>query len=114
MPVPIASVPYAEVLVQGANATFQITANSTGGNSGIGTIAPDFVLGASVSGLWWSTDGTITIKRGANTLMTLNGSGVFSDAQGFRALEIDAAATLVITTTSANATVIVELKKIYS
>lgn len=106
---------YATVLVQGAGATINVTANSTGGASDIGNPATaDFVLGATITDIRWSTDigGSIKIARGANTYLVLSGSDSWSASNGWRGLQIDKSATIVVTA-GANSTVQMGLKKVY-
>jgi len=78
-----------------------------------GAIANDnhLITGGSITKLAWSTDGSIVIKRGSNTVYTLSGS----DHWDLRALslvnQLYDAATLVVNCTSANATLYVEVSK---
>ena len=111
-----ASSGFASVLIQGANATFQISANSTGGNSTIGNpSAADFILGATISDVFWSTDsGAISILRGANTVLGLAGSGNWGASNGWQGMELYPGATLVVNVPSGNSTVMIKLKKRYS
>lgn len=70
------------------------------------------ITGGSITKLAWSTDtGTITIKRGSNTVYTLSGT----DHWDLRAMtmtnDLYDAATLVVNCISANATLYVEVTK---
>lgn len=95
-----------------ANADLVTVANSTA-NSDIGYVGNDPVRGAEIGHLMWSTPTNIKISRGSNLIMTLTGSGnlPFSD-YGWKLNEFPQA-TMNVTITDTNSSVVIVLHKIY-
>jgi len=91
-----------------ANATYVIA-----GNSSVSNVAStgEIVASAVITNLLWSTDGTVTILRGANTICILTGTGAWSLREFGITLPEYPAANLVINFSSANSTAVVELAK---
>ena len=78
--------------------------------------ATDQPTGASIAGVWWSTGtagSTIIIKRGANVVLTLSGSGHFARDSGWPGISLFSSANLVVTPADANATCTILLSKEY-
>jgi hypothetical protein len=77
--------------VRGGRATVLFTATGNVGvivsNSSVNSDlsnSNDAITGATISGLVWSTNGTITVTRGtANVVAVLSGSGTWTAAQGW-------------------------------
>lgn len=101
-----------------SNATVNVAVTNSTVDSDLtttGAAANDnqLILGGAITKLAWSTDGTITIKRGANTVYTLVGT----DHWDLRALSMTNglydAATLVVNCTSANASLYLEITKTF-
>lgn len=107
MPVSV-NTPRRVVLRDVANATYVVVGNTSASN----VAAPgETISGAYLSQVHWSTDALVTIKRGANTILNLNGNGSLNlRALGYSISEFSNA-SIVISTATANATVIVEIVK---
>ncbi len=83
------------------------------GNNTVSNIATqdEVVSGAGIRSVTWATDANIQISRGANVVMILTQSGCEILP---RALTLDPAANLVVSSTSANSWLMIELNKLYS
>lgn len=109
----------AMLLTVGANGYVNVVGNSTV-NSDFGNPANnDFITGATISGVWWSTGtsgSTITIVRGANVVLTLSGSGNFTRGDsGWPGIALyPAAANIVFNLPDANSHVMCLISKEYS
>lgn len=68
------------------------------------------VTGATINKLFWSTNGNITIARGANTKITLHNAGFWDLHGSGDAIGSDASANIVITVVTGG-TLVMELKK---
>lgn len=69
------------------------------------------ITGGTITKLAWSTDGSITIKRGSNTVYTLSGTDHWDLRQMGLTDPRFRAGTLVVNATSANTTLVVEVTK---
>jgi len=69
------------------------------------------IVGGTITKMAWSTDGSIIIKRGSNTVYTLSGSAHWDLRAQTIVNPLYPAATLVVNCTSANATLYVEVTK---
>lgn len=107
MPVSL-NTPRKVVLRDVANATYVVA-----GNSSVSNVAAvgETITSAYISQVHWSTDARVSIKRGANTILNLNGNGSLNlRALGFSLSEFSNA-SIVVETTTANASVIIEIVK---
>ena len=70
------------------------------------------ITNAHITKLFWSSDANWIIKRGSNTIATLCGTGEWDDEDSVK-LEaaIDTTANISMNTVTANATLVIELKK---
>lgn len=106
----------------GTSANCVVQANSTV-NADIADAghATDQIVGATISGIWWSitgnttiADGAVTVQRQANTILTLSGVGSWSPATGWLGDGQFPAANVVVTFSgAAQGTVYVEFAKQY-
>lgn len=88
---------------------------ATGANDTITTanlaLAGETVDSFSITKLFWSTTGTITLARGANVVLSLTGSDHWPLDMYNIALGTANTADLVITVPDANSSIVLELKK---
>ena len=81
-------------------------------NSGI---AGETVTGLHINQIWYGLDtGFWKIARGANTVSIYDASDYIDYAGGGTALQIDAAANVVVNCTSSNCTLIIDFQKVSS
>jgi len=102
------------IRVNGANAAINVAANSTVGSdisTANGTVDP--VVGATLTKLIWSTSSNIKISRGANTILTLNGSGMWDLKSMGVALTEFPAAQINVVVGDANSSLLFECTKLY-
>lgn len=97
-------------------AVVRLTANDTivvAGNSSTSNVAStlETVESASIVGVYWASDATWTIKRGANTILVLPGYGQWDLREKGVSLSEFAAANVVANTTTANASLVLILSK---
>jgi hypothetical protein len=105
----------AAVLVVGANGVINVAANTIGGASDIGNPANnDFIVSATISSIWWSTAGTITILRGSSAVLELNYSGAWLKADGWPGCNLYSNANLTVNVPDANSSVYLILSKEYA
>lgn len=95
-----------------ANATLNVAANSTV-NSDIGNPGNDQIRGASISQLFWSTNGNIKISRGGTLILTLTGSDHWNLRAAGISLSENVVDPLNVQFSDTNSSLIVELTKIY-
>lgn len=95
-----------------ASATVNVVANSTA-NSDLST-ANDAVTGATITKLIWSTASNIKVARGANTILTLNGSGVWDLKSMGTPLTEFPAASIAVTMNDTNSALLIECSKLYA
>lgn len=91
-----------------ANASYVVAGNNSVSNIAAPT---ETVASAYVSKVFWSTDGQIVVKRGANTLFNLQNSGSWDFGEAGIVITQDAAAAVNVTHSSANSTIVLELRK---
>ena len=99
-----------------ASATINVVANSTA-NSDLST-ANDQVLGATITKVLWSvtpnsTVNTISIARGANTIMTLTGTGSW-DFKSMGIAETEYSGATIVVTMPPTSTLFIECSKLYA
>lgn len=96
-----------------ANATYVIAGNTSVSNiaENSAVLGEENISGAYVAQIHWSTDGLITVSRGSNTLFKLTGSGTWNFRHMGMAMNENQTANLVISTATANSTVVIELVK---
>ena len=81
---------------KGSTATIRLTATANVELSALAT-GGETVSGAIITSVAWSTNGTITVARGANTILALSGSGQWNLNEGGGALTEDLAAKFAVT-----------------
>ncbi len=95
-----------------ANATVNVVANSTV-NSDLST-SNDQILGATITKIIWSTPNNIKVARGANNIVTLNGSGSWDlKSMGIPLTEFTTG-NINVTITDTNSTLLMECSKLYA
>ena len=92
---------------KGSTATIRLTATA---NVALADLAKDSetISGAIITSVCWSTNGAITVARGANTILTLSGSGQWNLNEGGGALAEDKAANIAVTITGAGIYIFVD------
>ena len=89
-----------------SNTVLEVSAANTG-------IAGETVTGLHINQVWYGLDtGFWKIARGANTVNIYNASDYIDYAGGGSALQIDAAANVVVNCTSSNCTLIIDFQKV--
>ena len=85
---------------KGSKATIRLTSSAT---VTLADLAKDgeTISGAIITGVCWSTNGAIVVARGANTILSLAGSGQWNLNEGGGALAEDKAADFAVTITGA-------------
>lgn len=92
-----------------ANATLVVAGNSSVSNC---AVSGETVVGATVAKVIWGTDsGSITLKRGANTVAVYNNSGFITYDAFALPITVSPTANVTVEFTSANAYIIVSLHK---
>lgn len=77
------------------------------------TDATETVTGLHINQIWYGSDsGYIKVNRGSNTAIIVGSSGYMDFAGGGAAIQIDPAADVVVSMTSANSTVIIDFQKV--
>jgi hypothetical protein len=90
-----------DIIVAGNNSVSNLTANSA-----------EIISGAAIRRIYWATDTNWNVKRGANVVAVLTGSG---DMQlDGMPITLDAAANVSANTSSANGFLVMELSKAFS
>lgn len=97
-----------------ANATINVAANSTV-NSDCAPTSNEAVTGATITKLYWSLpSGNVTISRGSNAILVLNGSDHWDlKADGCPLTEFPTA-TIVVAFSAAGGTLLMEVAKQYA
>lgn len=97
---------------KGGNALVRVTGTTTIALSDL-QVSGETVTAASIVGICWSTNGNITIARGANTVVALHNAGQWDLSKCGGALGEDKTATIVITVTTGG-TCLLEVSKVSS
>lgn len=101
----------------GSSAVVHTTANATiviAGGVGTSNIAStgETITAGAITQVWWgSAQGHWVVKRGANTILALDGSGYLDFAGSGASLTVDAAATIVANCSVANCFIMMEIQK---
>ena len=96
-------------VVEGSTSGNTITANIA--LTDLATSNAENVLGASIKGVIWSTDGSVDITRGGEVVLTLHGSGEMRLDDFAYSISKNSNANIEITSANTTGTIIVEVAK---
>ena len=98
---------------KGGKMVVLFTANTTMTVASANVDATETVTGLHVNQIWYGSDsGYSRVSRGANTILIAGSTGYMDFAGGGAAIQLDIAANVVVNSTSANSTLIIDFQKV--
>ena len=98
---------------KGGKMVVLFTSNTTMTVASANVDATETVTGMHINQIWYGSDSGYTkVARGSNTILITSSTGYMDFAGGGAAIQIDPAADIAVTSTSANSTVIIDFQKV--